>query len=456
MRPDSLNCAAKVKLQNDMILLPTDKCCMLYLTVLASFIDVTWCSVVLSPTVKDVVRYVNESYIVTCIEDRMKPVRWMKGERAAIGDKGHPHTTMLTLGAALVFERILADDRGQYSCRTDEDSASFKLIVISPISFTETPSVQTAEEHQATIVKCAVRGDPKPKILWKFEGKDVTPPKYSLVNGGLRIANVTLNDKGTYTCRAYQVSQVTSMFEEKSIKLNVQHKPMHEKPVHVRAYQAYGYIGGEVNLTCEAVAEPAANFTWFRQHKKTIPGRIIQIPHLSTLQLYVQNDSTFGDYLCKATNKLGTLDQIISLQKGVKPPKPQHIKVVDVSTDTLSIELLGPDLNQTQLVKDMLPVGYRLQYRPTGSSTKWNDAAFRDFDDIGEDEKYVITGLNHNTDYEIRAATINLAGISDYTPITVRRTLSLQADSISSIAMKTASFHHQLATVVILYTMEHL
>lgn len=64
-------------------------------------------------------------------------------------------------------------------------------------------------------------------------------------------------------------------------------KPMHKKLVHAKVNQAYGYIGGEVNLTCEAVAEPAAVFTWFRPYRKltTMPGRIIQRSHWSILQV---------------------------------------------------------------------------------------------------------------------------------------------------------------------------
>lgn len=62
-------------------------------------------------------------------------------------------------------------------------------------------------------------------------------------------------------------------------------KPVHKKPVHAKVDQAYGYLGGEVNLTCEAVAEPAANFTWYRQHRKSVAGRIIQEPHWSILQV---------------------------------------------------------------------------------------------------------------------------------------------------------------------------
>lgn len=60
-------------------------------------------------------------------------------------------------------------------------------------------------------------------------------------------------------------------------------KPVHRTPVHAKVNQAYGYLGGEVNLTCEAVAEPAANFTWYRQHRKSVAGKIIQEPHWSIL-----------------------------------------------------------------------------------------------------------------------------------------------------------------------------
>lgn len=46
--------------------------------------------------------------------------------------------------------------------------------VSAPITFIDTPLTQTAQEHHPTIVKCQVKGDPKPKVLWKFDGRDLT------------------------------------------------------------------------------------------------------------------------------------------------------------------------------------------------------------------------------------------------------------------------------------------
>lgn len=40
-------------------------------------------------------------------------------------------------------------------------------------------------------------------------------------------------------------------------------------------------------------------------------------------QLTVIDDEQFGDYECKAENDLGTLERVIVLEKGKKPPTPE-------------------------------------------------------------------------------------------------------------------------------------
>lgn len=88
----------------------------------------------------------------------------------------------------------------------------------------------------------------------------------------------------------------------------------------------------------------------------------------------------FGGYMCKASNKLGYLNQIITLKKGFKPPKPSHIKAKSVTSDTITLEIVGIDFNNvTQIPLKMLPFGYRIQYRPKDESIKWTDAAFQDY-----------------------------------------------------------------------------
>lgn len=52
--------------------------------------------------------------------------------------------------------------------------------------------------------------------------------------------------------------------------------------------KTYSYLSGNVNLTCEAVAEPHANFTWIKANKVIQPSDTVRIhsgQHSSVLQV---------------------------------------------------------------------------------------------------------------------------------------------------------------------------
>jgi hypothetical protein len=51
---------------------------------------------------------------------------------------------------------------------------------------------------------------------------DFTAPKYKAVADGLYIDNVTLEDRGEYNCRAFQLSSVKSNMLDRTIILKVQ------------------------------------------------------------------------------------------------------------------------------------------------------------------------------------------------------------------------------------------
>lgn len=89
--------------------------------------------------------------------------------------------------------------------------------------------------------------------------------------------------------------------------------------------EAYGFIGGTVNMTCSAVAEPGADFIWIKDNRTLHPSDDVQIfnsDHHSSLQLYIYDESVFGDYECRATNMLGTMARVIVLEQATKPAAP--------------------------------------------------------------------------------------------------------------------------------------
>ena len=118
---------------------------------------------------------------------------------------------------------------------------------------------------------------------------------------------------------------------------------------------AYGYVGGMVNLTCEATAEPPANFSWSANNKKLTPkshiiynGRHVSMlqvrgwwrPHhgpllllihfflfLRFIQIMIKTSSIFGKYKCEAKNELGSVTQEIHLKEGTKPDPPSLVRI---------------------------------------------------------------------------------------------------------------------------------
>ncbi|KAJ6649771.1 Limbic system-associated membrane protein, partial [Pseudolycoriella hygida] len=188
----------------------------------------------------------------------------------------------------------------------------------------------------------------------------VPTEKYVTVVDGLAIKKVSKNDSGEYTCKAFQISTTISNVKEETIRLNIQHKPI-PPPRKASADVQFGYLYGVVNLTCEAEAEPAADFTWYRHNKKLNPKvhLIHSQGHESILQILVNDSKAFGDYKCKAENSLGTLERIITLTEGVKPEKPSNLALRGFNSDTFDV-----DVGAVRKTKERNPMdinGYRFE-----------------------------------------------------------------------------------------------
>lgn len=55
--------------------------------------------------------------------------------------------------------------------------------------------------------------------------------------------------------------------------------------------QFYGFISGVTNLSCEAVAEPPANFTWLDKHNQVVdPKKVFVDGHKSILRVRIIED----------------------------------------------------------------------------------------------------------------------------------------------------------------------
>ncbi|KAG8227330.1 hypothetical protein J437_LFUL006288, partial [Ladona fulva] len=218
----------------------------------------------LSPPHLEVVKSVNESYIVSCQAERGIHIMWTTfngthSQQITVG-KGRIHVedSRGGRGVNLIFESIERKDRGEYTCSATIDSVeikeTFRLVVIKPITFVDTPTVQVAKENQEEFaIRCEVDGDPEPTIVWSRKGKP-------------------LNDKprrGAYKANGFDEEEHMGDSGEAS------------------SSQAWGYVGGKVNLTCEAIAEPEADFHWLKGNFTILSDKdteIIDLKHQSILQ----------------------------------------------------------------------------------------------------------------------------------------------------------------------------
>lgn len=91
---------------------------------------------------------------------------------------------------------------------------------------------------------------------------------------------------------------------------------------------------------------------------------------MRNFQLHVNNSMVYGDYKCKAWNKLGVLEKFISLKEGVQPDPPDLIMLKHVTSHSIDLEIRGPDLSNKTIPTGMEPLGYRIQYKEFGEDPK--------------------------------------------------------------------------------------
>ncbi|KMY87561.1 neural cell adhesion molecule 2 [Drosophila simulans] len=393
----------------------------------------------LQPSTPSITHFVNESFIIFCqtvqkdIDTKWRDPRGQTRENT----KGRVHIEKKTTGLlALVFEHIALEDRGNWTCEVNgnrngnrnvnverEFLASFELLVNQKISFGKTEQVQSVREGRDAMVNCFVEGMPAPEVSWLYNGEyinTVNSTKHNRLSNGLYIRNVSQADAGEYTCRAMRITPTFSDSDQITILLRIQHKPhwFFNETMPVQ----YAYVGGAVNLSCDAMGEPPPSFTWLHNNKGIVGfnHRIFVADYGATLQLQMKNASQFGDYKCKVANPLGMLERVIKLRPGPKPLGPRRFQLKKLYTNGFELDIQTPRMSNVS--DEMQIYGYRVAYMSDTefkfSAGNWSYAKQRDFSFHGG-KHFIIPHLETNTTYLMRAASRNLAGLSDWSPVKV-------------------------------------
>ena len=118
--------------------------------------------------------------------------------------------------------------RAVYCAANAFDQVTCEFHLSEPISFNRENENQTVEVGtRRFILKCDVKGNPRPRVTWNLRGqvvRDGNDEKYHPSDEGLVIYNVSESDGGTYKCKATQREGFITDFQDMVISLTVQRK----------------------------------------------------------------------------------------------------------------------------------------------------------------------------------------------------------------------------------------
>ncbi|KAK3107823.1 hypothetical protein FSP39_022994 [Pinctada imbricata] len=303
----------------------------------------------------------------------------LKGDRYTIdGDNGF-----------FTINSVISDDRGLYRCVADNgygtDEQQADLDVIIPPEIRDFRNISGTEGNEATMV-CRAYGDPIPTIKFKKDGNtesfiDGTQPTGNVqvrqgqpdidnkeVTYSLIVSNLSPDDRGFYTCEAKNDAPNPTV---QKAYLTVNYKPRFQPDLEKNVYTWPGNPG---KLICISDGSPRPReVVWKKDNTTQVNAGISEemldeYTFKSTLQIAIDfsnEQQKIGEYVCIASNDVGTSYSSFNLLKAQAPSQPTASEVDTFPTETkLSINLaynptLGPAPNKVGVFwsKNNQPMG---------------------------------------------------------------------------------------------------
>uniref|UniRef100_A0AAQ4RDN0 Ig-like domain-containing protein n=1 Tax=Gasterosteus aculeatus aculeatus TaxID=481459 RepID=A0AAQ4RDN0_GASAC len=167
-------------------------------------------------------------------------------------------------------------------------------------SVSVSPSAEMLEGDSVTLT-CSTDANPAANYTW-YKQDGTSDPRLLSEEPQLIFSSIQSSDFGWYFCTAEnQLGRKTSDF----ILIRVKYGP--QRPSVSASPSAEMLEGDSVTLTCSADANPAANYTWYKEHEDS--------PRASG-QIFTITDFTAehsGNYYCEAQNEMGRSNSTLLL-----------------------------------------------------------------------------------------------------------------------------------------------
>uniref|UniRef100_A0A8C5ALW9 Ig-like domain-containing protein n=1 Tax=Gadus morhua TaxID=8049 RepID=A0A8C5ALW9_GADMO len=181
-----------------------------------------------------------------------------------------------------------------YLCAVEgyEHLRSTSLYAPKTPSVTVSPSGEI-EEGRSVTLSCSSEANPAATYTWFKVITDYSSRE--LMQGPqLHFGSILSSDSGQYYCLA---ENKYGHLSSNSLFLDVQYAP--KTPSRTMSPSGEIEEGSSVTLSCSSDANPAANYTWFREHEDSVKG---------SRQNYTITNITSvlgGNYFCQAHNAIG-------------------------------------------------------------------------------------------------------------------------------------------------------
>uniref|UniRef100_G1KZU4 Cell adhesion molecule-related/down-regulated by oncogenes n=1 Tax=Ailuropoda melanoleuca TaxID=9646 RepID=G1KZU4_AILME len=178
-----------------------------------------------------------------------------------------------------------------------------------------TKHVITAEEKSTGFIGCRVPdSNPKAEVRYKIRGKWLkhsTENYLILPSGNLQILNVSLEDKGSYKCAAFNPVTHELKVEPIGRKLLVSRPSSDDFHIlHPTLSQALAVLShSPVTLECVVSGVPASQVHWLKDGQDALPGSNWRrlYSHLATDSI---DPADSGNYSCIVGNKSGDVQRV--------------------------------------------------------------------------------------------------------------------------------------------------
>ncbi|XP_009996158.1 PREDICTED: hemicentin-1 [Chaetura pelagica] len=247
-----------------------------------------------------------------------------------------PRHTFLPSGSMKISETQVSDS-GMYICVATNIAGnvtqSVKLSVHVPPKIQRGPRVLKVQAGHKVDIPCSAQGVPPPTTTW-FKGRSPVPMDggqfiHSL-DGALSITSVQLPDAGIYKCVASNaVGSDTS-----EITVQVQESPTIEDldPPYNSPFQER-VANQRVAFPCPAKGIPKPVIKWLRNGRELTGSEAgISILEDGTLLIIASvSPSDNGEYICVASNEVGSIERKYNLKVNVPPEIRDQEKVTNTS-----------------------------------------------------------------------------------------------------------------------------